>query len=587
MIRTLLRYGALAGTVVLAGCELGVKNPNDPTTIEVFATPRDIESLVGSYYRRWHAGLYGTLSNIWGVANVMSFENYSSLANNGQNARAGIPRPANDNSLGNVLAEEQHRVYFRHGEVNRVASNSLVEMEKASFDLGSSAANARAKAFAEFLRGISLGYIAMFYDSSAIISPGMSTAAADCLPNDEGVCVGALRGYREVMDSALAALQRSLDTTNKTVTGSGGFPIPTAWINSTTSLTVAEFSRLIRSYRARFRANVARTPAERADISAGGIVDWTAVIADAAAGITADHDNITNTSTGPFKTWVAQYMLGGGLWHQMTPFVIGMADVSGSYASWIATPLGQRGATGGFFMITPDLRFPQGDSRADQQLDFAITSCSAASTPCERYFVNRPSSRDQFAGLGWGFSNYDHVRFYPWAVAGDGTSQNGRVVFFTKAELDLLAAEGHLRKAAPDYGAAAALINVTRTRGMSSTTPIVATGGGLPAITVFDATTAVPGGAACVPKVPVGPNFDTIACGNMMEALKYEKRIETAYTHFGAWYLDMRGWGDLAQGTPLHWAPPYQDLLAREKAVYSTGTGTSGGMAAAKGSYGW
>src|SRR5687768_6367691 len=102
MIRTLIRYCALAGAVGLGACDLEVINPKAPETERVLATPADLEALLGGYYKRWHDGLYRGLGSVWGIANVQSFENYSSLANNAQNARAGIPRPPNDNSIGNV-----------------------------------------------------------------------------------------------------------------------------------------------------------------------------------------------------------------------------------------------------------------------------------------------------------------------------------------------------------------------------------------------------------------------------------------------------------------------------------------------------
>lgn len=580
-MRILIRYGILAASFGLAACELEVKNPNSPATEQVLATPRDVESLLGSYYLRWHGAMYQGINNVWGIANVQSFENYSSLANEGQNARAGIPRPPNDNTVGNVAESNQRRTYFVHNEVARIATNILVQLGKPGYTLGSPARDLRAKAFAEFLRGLALGYLALLYDSSSIVTVA--------LPGDDG---GPLYGYRAVMDSAVAALDRAVVHANASAaaTGSDGFPMPSTWIPSSTSFTAAEFIRLARSYNARFRANVARTPAERANISAGGIVDWAQVIIEAQNGITADHNNITNTTTGPYKSWVSSYMgtvASGGTWHQMTPFVIGMADTTTAYASWTAEPLATRGSSGAFLMVTPDLRFPQGGTRAAQQADFAVGTCSAASTPCKRYFRNRPAALDQSAGLSWGFSNYDHTRYFSWWQSGDGTGQNGRIVFFSKAELNLLEAEGHMRKATPNYAAAAALINISRTAGMVGG---VATGGGLPAIVAFDATTPVPGGAACVPKVPVNARPSgggTLTCGTMMEALKYEKRIETVYQHFAGWLFDMRGWGDLAEGTPLHWAPPYQDLQSRRLPLYSTGVGTSGGYAAGVGTYGW
>ncbi|MDQ6612666.1 MAG: hypothetical protein M3Y64_09565, partial [Gemmatimonadota bacterium] len=302
------------------------------------------------------------------------------------------------------------------------------------------------------------------------------------------------------------------------------------------------------------------------------------VVADAQNGFTADHVITTSTTAGPFGGWRTQYD-GAGLWHQMPPFFIGMADVSGSYAAWIAQPLLQRGSGNtGFLMVTPDLRFPQGATRAAQQADFAIASCQAASTPCKRYFVNRPAGSDQFAGAGFGWSNYDFARFHSWNISGDGSARNGNTPYFVKPEVDMLVAEGLYRKG--DYAGAAALVNVTRVKN------------GLPAITAFDATTPVPGGDVnCIPKVPVAP-FNVVGCGNLFDALKYEKRLETAYTHFAPWFLDERGWGDLPKDTPLFWAVPYQDLQARgvaTTAIYGAGVGPGNapGSVAGTSVYGW
>lgn len=552
MLRKLIRYGALAGAVVLGACDLAVQNPNQPETERVLATPKDVESLLSSYYLRWHAGMYTGTGNVWGMMAVLSFEDFSSLANNGMGSVISIPRGAIDNKIGNTNAGEQSRIYNVENEVTRIASNALARFKSPTFTLGTPAQDARLKAFAEFLRGVSLGYTALVYDSSAVITPDLDTQDP-----------GALFGYVQVMDSALAALQRAIDIATAPTTGSNGFPLPATWIPGPTQMTAAEFVKLVRSYRARLRANVARTPAGRA------AVNWDLVIADAQNGITADHINTTNTTTGPFKSWVSQFM-SFSTWHQMTPFVIGMADVSGGYATWIGTPLAGRTADNNpFLIITPDTRFPQGATRAAQQTDLAIP----CAPPCKgRYFVNRPTGSDQFAGASWGWSNYDHIRYHDWAIT---KGRNGDIVFISKSEMNLLQAEGLYRKG--DYAGAAALANISRVAN------------GLPAITAFDATSPVPGAANCVPKVPVGPSYTTIACGNLLEAIKYEKRIETAYTHFAAWFLDMRGWGDLPEGTGLHWAPPYQDLQARGRsgaAIYSTG-GQTGNAVAAKGTYGW
>ncbi|MEP6733371.1 MAG: hypothetical protein ABJE10_22195 [bacterium] len=569
MNRNLTRYAALFAVIGigLGACEkqLEVTNPTSGDTKLVLGTATDAENLVGGYFKRWSSGLYGSLTVVEGMTGVMSVMNFSSLANNCLNGRLPFAGVDNTNTPGNVCTGEQARAYQIENEVQRVASSFLGQVD-AGLDLTTSARKARDLAFAEFLRGISIGYVAVLYDSTAVITT-----------KTDPVDAGKLLGYSEAMDSAYAALQRAIDYANAPVTGGQGFPLPSTWIPSPTSLTAPEFVRLIRSYRARLRASVARTPAERA------AVKWDLVIADAQNGITADHlvttSNNTTSGSGVVNSWRAQYDV-AGLWHQMPPFVIGMGDVSGAYTQWLNTPLGSRGSgNNGFFMITPDLRFPQGANRAAQQADFAITSCATSGTVCKRYFVNRPGGNDQFAGSGWGWSNYDFTRFHPWRVQGDaGTGQQGNTLYFAKSELDMLQAEGLIRTG--NYAAAAALINVTRQKN------------GLPAITAFDGTTAVPGGASCVPQVPVAPSYTATACGNMLEAMKWEKRMETAYTVLGSWYFDSRGWGDLPVGTPLYWATPNEDLLSRgipSSKLYGTGAGVGDapGSAAVKGTYGW
>jgi hypothetical protein len=110
----------------------------------------------------------------------------------------------------------------------------------------------------------------------------------------------------------------------------------------------------------------------------------------------------------------------------------------------------------------------------------------------------------------------------------------------------------------------------------------------LPAVTVA----GVPVATNCVPRVPVNAadaGGGTTTCGSLMEAMKWEKRVETHFVHFAGWFLDNRGWGDLHSTTPTQWAPPYQDLQSREKPLYGMGTGTAGAsfVAPISPSYGW
>ena len=594
MIRKLIRYASLLAVVGVGACEdaLVVDNPNSPGTSKVLGTPADAEALIGSYFKRWWVGVHGSEA-VEGRLNVWSFMNFSSLANNCQNNSYPFASNNINNTPGNPCGGDHYTLYRISSEVQRVAASFLRKLdglEGDSLNLGSPARNNRGRAFAEMLRGYSLAYLAIMHDSAAVISA--QTPAAD---------PGALVAYTEVMDSAYAALARAItlaqDPVSTDPNSADGFPIADAWIptGGTRSWSAAEFVRFIRTYRARFRANVARTPTEA--------VDWAAVVADAQNGLTSDFVVKTGGTDG-FTTggWRTRYN-SFATWHQMPPFYIGMGDVSGNYAAWLAQPLGDRGGNNAsFFMVTPDLRWPQGATRAAQQADFVLSSCETASTPCKRYFWNRPSSDDQFSGQGWGFSNYNFVRFRSWQTRGDaGTAREGKTPYFMLSELRLLEAEGQYKLG--NFAAAAALVNLSRQApmvciancgGTNLTDDVfIAVGGGLPDPAPGDATTLVGGGQNCVPKVPVGPGFNTVACGNLWEALKYEKRMETAYTHYLPWYLDGRRWGDNALGTPLFLPVPYQDWQARNKPtnlIYHTGVGSQTAPNSAQatiGTYGW
>ena len=594
---TLLRFAALAATAFgLAACDLAIDNPTEGDTKRVLGTPDDAEALVSTYYKRWSSGVYGSTGNLEGMANIMSLMNFSSLANNCQNNHYPFSGASNGNAPGNVCGGEQVRLYQFMNEVARVSSSFLVQMDSGmvlgqTVPAATDGRNLRARAWSEFLRGLSLGYLSLMHDSSSIVSPGQDQSEPEC--NKEplsGVCVGLLKYYTVVFDSSMAAFARAIAyaSTTPNAGSQDGFPIPDSWLPSPTSWTSPNFVRLIRSYRARIRANVARRSTET--------VDWQAVVDDAQNGITEDHYIVTSTTQGPGNSWRQQYN-SYDTWHQMPPFIIGMADTSGRYEAWIAQGLSERGAgNSAFFMITPDLRFPQGANRTEQQGDFALSQCNTGGTACKRYFYNRPNGDDVFSGPGWGWSNYGFTRFRSWAQRGDANSaRNGRTLFFTIAELDMLQAEGLYKLGPANDAAVAALINKTRTR-MPGTHPVfgtanVALGGGLPAVLPIRGPAATGVMRACVPKVPTGV-AGPVVCGDLWEALKYEKRIETAYTHYAPWFLDSRRWDDLPKDTPLFWPVPFQELQARGKAVTALyGTGTASGSAAnstAPGSaYGW
>jgi hypothetical protein len=521
---------------------LSVEDLSDPDVARVFATGQSIESTIGAGYQTVHNALDPSSQADRPGVEVFGLESYSSLNNFNLGTRSAIPRLPINNVIGAPSIFSEYTAWSKEARLIINALNALDALVKSGKTIGTPAKDLRARSFGFFVAGTSLGWLAMAYDSAAIVGPGM--------PSDS---VPPLSGAQDVMKAALGLLDSALAIANNP-TATSAFPLETAWMGGSSGLSLDQYKRVIRSYRARFRAGVSRTPAQAA------AVDWAKVIDDAENGINFNFMVNTGSSTGWQNGWdVTRYQ--DATWSEMTLMYFGMADVSGGYANFIAQDYAHK--NGWFLVITPDQRWPQGATRAAQNAA-SVQPSSVSSRP---YISNRSISND-VVGDGWGISFYDYFR-YRYIKA---NSNAGLHPEFLKAENDLLAAEGYLRTG--NVAAAAAKIDLTRVAN-----------GGLPALSgvITSATQPVPGGAQCVPQVPTGSG--TVACGNIFEAMKYEKRMETAYSAWGRFWIDSRGWGDLVEGTPLEFPVPYQEMQSRQKPFYLLGPGF--GSAAAKGVYGF
>jgi len=543
----MLMLGAVS---LLTACstDLAVTNVNQADIGRALARPGDIENLLsGGFNQYFSATMGGTNESADNSFMVFSFMNYSALANFNMGPRGGLPRNPIQNFQGNAGQASVVNAFNGLSRLTRAATLAMEQISRTT--LGSAAQDTRANAYGKFVLGVAHGALAMAYDSAAIVAPG-----AEPVPP--------LVAYDSLGRAALALLDGAI--ADATSPAAGTFSLPAAWLNLTTgAVNAADFVRIVRSHKARIRVSVARNPAERA------AVNWPAVLADAQNGIVADLIISHNPATGWQQVWMGQHHVGTN-WHVMTPFIIGMADTTNVYESWLNEPLLSRTP---FLIRTPDLRFPAGATRAAQN-----TASNGGATgvvnPVGVYFRNRLQADDGAANDGtWGFSFYDFVRFQGYFNA----VRIGPYPYMTLIENRMLQAEAAIRTG--DFTTAATLIDQSRVAR-----------GGLPALSGAGITALsqpVPGGSACVPRVPVRTgNTFTTACGNILEALKWEKRMETAYINFGAWYLDSRGWGDLAEGTPIHFPVPWQEQQIRlgEPATVG-GVGSPGGTP--RGTYGF
>jgi hypothetical protein len=554
-VRLWSAIGAACGLAALGACNdnpLSVPNVENPDVPRVYSTPAGVESIVGKLFEQmWNAQAGENAAGNIGLqvqTQVMSFESHSGLANFGLGARAAIPRQTVSNSVGNSDQDIIYNDFDRLTRNSRSAANAIAALQKfvaAGSSTGSPARDARAISFAYFNLGFGLANVAMLYDSAAIITPQVPSDVVPPLSTSAEVMTVAL----QMLDSAIA-VSNSPDATN----GANGWPIPSDWVSGD-EIDLDRWQQIIRSYKARFRAGVARTPAERA------AVDWNAVVDDATNGITSDFIVNADNAAGWGDVWVNQLSV-DPTWSQMTPFILGMADTAGLYQEWLATPIDSRSA---FLLRTPDQRFPSGETRDEQNVTSGAPSKAGTPAGSSLYFYNRLQGDDKPAAP-WGTWYYDNQR--NWGIRANGG--NGPYEAFTLAENNMLAAEGYMRTGRTAQ--AVPLINLTRVAA------------GLPAIPpTGDQNTIIPGGNACVPQVPTGPDFQHTECGTVWEAMKWEKRVETSFTGYAQWFIDSRGWGDLTEGTIVEWPVPWEELYARQNLnLYTTDK-----VKAAKGTYGF
>lgn len=522
--------------VAAAGCadELNVVNQNNADTERALLRPGDVENLIAASYSTMWAN--SQASGLKAQLVTFGMESYSNLANFGMGSRSAIPRPSIDNSRNNNAAGDNRGAFIGLHRAARAAALGLDRVQRPGFTFfpTSVSQNNRAIAFANFTIGISVGQIALMYDSGAAVSE-----ADDPDPTAAPI---PLLGYAALMQYALGRLDSAL--AYATAARFGATTVPAAWLSAAADVSVAQFRAQIQGWKARLRAGVARDPAERA------AVDWASVQADADSFLVAYPTGgfvMSRASTSPFGFGflITMHQSNGINWHQVFGLVAGMAGDQAGFDNWLGTaPLLRTNYT----VVSPDLRWPQGATRTAQQAAPGL------------YYTNRAVGHDWF-GDTYGNSQYRMTR---WLQLRNDVSAGATTTFLPmpSAEMRLLAAEALYR--AGNYAAAAARVDASRV-GV----------GGLPAAPT-DAVTLVSGGASCVPRIPVAP-FTVSACGNLWEALKWEKRMETSFTVFGAWYTDGRGWGDLPQGTAPHWPVPYDEMDARAQSFYAMqGTGAPG-----------
>ncbi|MFH1764650.1 MAG: RagB/SusD family nutrient uptake outer membrane protein [Gemmatimonadota bacterium] len=498
----------VVGSLLLLGgaacADLDVVNYNSADAARALATPSDVEALIkGSFGSQWSGG--ASYSGLGPILSNASFQHTAPWANFGMEQYGRIPRITTVNDPSDGMYSYLVRAWtYNYRAIAAIADGlRALENEEISSELGPEAV-ARAKAYAKFVQALAHADLALHYDMAFVV-----TEDTDLSLGNEPVA------YPELLDIAMGLFDEAIALCGTS------FDLGFDWMAG--DVSNQDLQRFAHSLKARYMAETARTPAERA------AVNWNAVIQELDQGITEDWMMNMDWEVGWSSS--ALHYAGRPDWGQLNNFVWGMADQSGNYQEWLSLPFSEKSyefSDGRLVLwVTPDLRFPQGSTLAEQRANDngAVVRISTASEAGSVW------ARPDRGTWRWGW--YKSVRGTEYRYKSPGVRDQP---YFSLAEARLLKAEALFRTG--NKAAAAAIINETRVP--AGLNPADAAGTN----------------TSCVPKLPNG------SCGDLWEMLKWEKRVETVYTgiEHALWYYDSRGWGDLFKGTFLQLGTPCQEL---------------------------
>ncbi len=385
----------------------------------------------------------------------------------------------------------------------------------------------------------------------------------------------------------------------------------TTWINGAVYSNV-DMAKVAYGYLARAEIFKAATKEQRADISQGGVVDWkkvkayvdsslgstwTATYVDSTGKATVSNANmpVANPLSAGFAMPNPNFTEKGSTtitqarnsdaslmqntaqnnYYRMHHKMLGPGDTTGAYLDFLTTAISFRHDT---TYASPDKRLPRGPCNVINGIpqtypqggcqqrhgnlagSLAVTAVSPGDgnyfqiedAGQEVTFNGNPNNLFRQASYVW-------IRFGASAIARRSNSSTLAWYYadfqplMTTEEQDLLRAESYMRLG--DNASAVPLINKTR---------IDPHKGGLPPVGVNGTQEPYP---QCVPH-----SFsDARLCGNLYDALLWEKRMEEVGTDGFLNWSDWRSFGMLDPGTPIYFPPSYRETQQDGLPYYTYG----------------
>ena len=520
LTRALMALGIL---VVMAACQdLHVENPNNPDRDRALDEPDDVMVLVQSswvsWYWRHHRSCWPGYA-LWG----MSGEQTTTVGNCGA-WPYGVAEPGqrfNNHTSGNERSISESGWYNLYTDLSS-ANDGLRAIDNGMTFGDDGEDTPMVEAFANFTWGLNMGMIAKHFDRAFIVRHDADLEDPDTYETHE---------WPVVRDAAIDQLMRAAE-----IADANSFTVPNNWINGV-AISDELLSQVAHTYAALLHVYSARTPADRA------AVDWNQVLFHLDRSITEPFSQLAGSGEGDYSLYRYRIAFTGTFSWRTNLWLLGPGDTSGKWQEWLQTPVSDRRQ---FVVESADRRIhPEGDPMQESEdVDFSV-----------QYFQFRANDVFNDArGLNH-FSNYAFMRnSHEWGTTGD--YHNTDIDIFHPDELELIRAEAYLHLGQEQ--AAADIINDFRERGE------------LPPVT----TAGVPQSADCVPQTTTG------ACGDLYDALKWERAIELVGLRGIRAYYDRRALGQLVCGVPMHWPIPARELESQLMPLYSFGgEGRDGALA--------
>lgn len=508
-------FAILLTVACFAACQdLTVSNTNNPDRERATGQPAALEAFVSSAFGLWWWEVHGNEPG-WALSS-MADEFSGAFLDFGMHHSSQEARQAWINHSAFEYNDATEDPWYNLHAVISNMNDVFLGMDKGVVP----AQVARARAVASFMRGISRGYLALYFDSAFVTNELTDLIELRANP--------VLQPAAVVMDSAMADLERAIAVAEaNTFT----IPGPPGWFR--TPLTNTELAALARSFMARFLISMPRDRAGR------DAVDWDSVLTLAERGIQQDLKPMAETpvfeNQFTFRAARKRTTIPGDF-ARPDNWLLGPADSTGAFIAWVNTPVDNRER---FAMRTKDRRI-QGPGPAD-------------SLNLGKYF-------GYYNASVWSATRgtYHRSRYYFHRLGTGTTWQVGPQLAMTVTEMDMIRAEALIRLG----GAAEALELINKTRTAN---------GELPAVT----TDGPPDELGCVPRKSM-PGPGQGSCGSLWDALRYEKRIEMAGVDPSVAYFDARGWQTLMENTYVQFPVPGRELEVIERPLYTYGGGQAG-----------